>query len=156
MACIISSLLIQLSFFYFVYCLFIIQAFHVCSSVWKIYLITFIFKLYYSFDVGNFWLISIILHLAKLFVSLLYSRMNISLNHIITEKRHSCRPGKSIFTSGVAFIAYLSDAIEQVKSMLSKRRLIQLIAVFFFSEFESSGLGNPLLSKLSSYLYNSI
>lgn len=65
-----------------------------------------------SSDVKNYRPILIISHIAKLFESLVYSRIKRSLNHIIIDEQHDFRPGKSTITSIFVFTSYLTDVLE--------------------------------------------
>ncbi|KAF0761231.1 Reverse transcriptase domain-containing protein [Aphis craccivora] len=89
-------------------------------------------------DVKNYRPISIIPHIAKIFESLIFTRVKHSLNHIIIDEQHGFRTGKSTITSSVILV----------------RHLIQLITGLIINELQALGIGSPLLSWLKSYLTN--
>lgn len=51
-------------------------------------------------------------NLSQFFESVVYFRINRSLNHVIISEQHSFRSQKSTITSSIAFTFYLSEVIE--------------------------------------------
>lgn len=129
----------------------------VFPSVWKISAITPVHKTGDTSNVKNYRPISIIPHIAKLFESLVYSKIKRSLNHIIVDEQHGFRPGKSTTTSSVIFTSYLTDAIEnrgQVDVILTdfKKAFDTVDHGLLIRELKALGVGDPLLTWIASYL----
>ncbi|KAL4113468.1 hypothetical protein QTP88_017083 [Uroleucon formosanum] len=126
---------------------------------WKFCSVTPVLKAGDPSDVTNYSPISIILHSAKLFESLVYSNIKRSLNHIIIDEQYGFRPGKSTVTSSVAFTTYLIDNIEKggkvdVVFTDFKKAFDTVDHGLLINELDTLGIDDPLLSWLRSYLSN--
>jgi len=126
--------------------------------VWKISSITRILKSSDPSDVQNYRPISIILHLGKLFELIVYTRIKLSLNHIIISEQHGYGSQKSTITSSVvAFTSYLSKVIEhrcQVDVIYTgfKKAFDTVDHGCLIMVFKYLGIGNPLLPWLHTYI----
>lgn len=84
-------------------------------SAWEICSVTSIYKSSDPIDVKNYHPILIIPHIAKLFE--VYNRVKHSFSHVIIEKQHGFRPGKSTITSS---FVNLIECLEQESKVVTK------------------------------------
>lgn len=131
----------------------------VFSDIWKIRHTIFIFKSGIIFNVKNYRLIFILLHLLKtLFKFLVLHRITLGLNSILIDEQHSFWPGGFIVIFNVAFCGY-------IYGIFKNRSLVDVIytdiaKAFIFVDYDNSlsiltalEIGFPLIFWLKSFLH---
>jgi len=126
-------------------------------SIWKLSLISSIFKSGDKSNVRNYRPISILSHIAKLFESLVLLNIQPSLNAILIDEQYGFRPWRSAATNLTIFSNFVLDAFynkSQVDVIFTDfAKAFDRVDHNFLSEFlYKSGFGEPLLYWFKSYL----
>lgn len=107
--------------------------------------------------VTNYRPITMLSHLSKLFESIVLKSIRLPLNHILVDEQHGFRPGRSTTTCNLALTSYICDSFRA-------RSQVDVIYTDFSKAFDLVdhslliknlgllGIGDPLLSWLTSYL----
>lgn len=109
--------------------------------------------------VSNYRPITMLSNLSKLFESIVLKSIRLPLNHILVDEQHGFRPGRSTTTCNLALTSYIYDSFRA-------RSQVDVIYTDFSKAFDLVdhslliknlsilGIGDPLLSWLTSYLSN--
>jgi hypothetical protein len=129
--------------------------------VWKICSVTPVLKSSVSFLVTNYRPISISPHITKIFKSLLYNYLRPRLNHILIPQQYGFQTGRSSVSCSVSFSSFIYDClsngaqVDVIFTNLSKA-LDTVPHNLLIKELDRIGIGDPLLSLLSSTVNNSL